>query len=856
MSDPNFIEFPRTSASLSTLPNGLEIIVKEDHSSPVVSLQAWCRTGSIHEGEWLGAGLSHFLEHMLFKGTSKRDASEIAQAVQAAGGYVNAYTSFDRTVYWIDTPSSGFETCLEVLCDVVADSQLPEEEFEKEAEVIRREFAMGDDNPDQVLSKLLFRTAFAENPCRHPVIGHLDLFNQLTRDDLATYYHRQYSPDNLFLVIAGDVDAEKVRESIAEHLGHLTRRKRRHHEVIPQEPRQLGCREVRQSFPTELSRAEIAWHIPDVSHPDMPVLDLMASILGGGRSSRLYRRVRSELGLAHGVSAYAYTPAHAGLFILGVDSEPEKRDDAIDASIACLEELAEKGPSEAELETAKRQSLSAQFRTLATMNGQASDLGSNWILTRNLDFTGDYVAATQRVKADQIQAAVRRYLPNDARTIVSLHPTEEKATTESSGSSRGDLTEGVRKISLENGLTLLLLPDARLPLVSTYATFRGGMLSATPEKAGIAPLLARLLTKDTRQRSAEEVARAVESVGGKIGAGSGRNTLYASAGIMRPDLGLAIDLVGDALLEPTYLADTLEKEKGFQIAAIKESEDRPFTVAMQQLRETVFGSEHPYGLRVAGTPETVSALDAGSLENLRSEIVCGRNGVVAVYGDIDPSEAEDLLRARFESALPPGAPSFPDGSSGHSLPPLSHATPFTCHHEKEQAILLIGYRTGGVADSDRNALDLIDEACSDMASRVFIRIREELGLAYSVGASQLVGLDTGLFVFYVATAPEHLEQVESELLDEISLMRREGLEPEEFGRAQSSFLGREIMSRQNAQQLAGRTAVDELLGLGWDYLRQVPDEIRALSRETIQETAARCFDLEGQVIVRLTKAQD
>ena len=179
-----FLEFPETTAQVTTLGNGLEIIVKEDRSAPVVSLQAWCRAGSIHEGEWLGAGISHFLEHMLFKGTERRDANEIAQAVQREGGYINAYTSFDRTVYWIDTPSSGFENCLDVLCDVVGFAALPEDEFDNESDVIRREIAMGEDNPEQVLSKALFRTAYTTHPCRYPVIGFLDLFNQLRRDDL------------------------------------------------------------------------------------------------------------------------------------------------------------------------------------------------------------------------------------------------------------------------------------------------------------------------------------------------------------------------------------------------------------------------------------------------------------------------------------------------------------------------------------------------------------------------------------------------------------------------------------------------------------------------------------------------
>ncbi|MCB1232596.1 MAG: insulinase family protein [Verrucomicrobiae bacterium] len=852
MSDSTLISFPASTATVSTLPNGLEIIVKEDHSSPVVSLQAWCRTGSIHEGEWLGAGLSHFLEHMLFKGTSRRDANEIAKSVQAAGGYVNAYTSFDRTVYWIDTPAEGFETCLDVLCDVVADSQLPEDEFAKEAEVIRREFAMGDDNPDSVLSKLLFRTAFAENPCRHPVIGHLDLFNQLTRDDLAAYYHRQYSPDNLFLVVVGDVEADHVRELIGEHLGGLKRRRRRHHEVIPAEPRQLGRREIHQEFPTEVSRSEMAWHIPDVSHPDMPVLDLLASIAGGGRSSRLYREVREKRSLAHSVSAYSYTPAHAGLFIVSADTAPENRDEALDASLDCLRKIALDGPESGELETAMRQSLSAQFRTLVSMNGQASDLGSNWILTRNLDFTRDYVEATQRVGADDVTEAVRRYLLDDAMTVVSLNPIEQNPAPKPPVAARRDLAEGVKKVTLENGLTLLLLADDRVPLVSTYATFRGGMLSATPETSGISSLLARLLTKDTKNRSAEEVARLAESVGGSIGAGSGRNTLHVSAGVMRPNLDLAIELVGDALTCPALLDETLIREKAFQLAAIKEEDDRPFSVAMQALREQLFGASHPYGLRASGSPSSIDSLDRGALETLRQQVVCGRNGVVAVFGDIDASRGEDLLRARFESALPAGTRAFPDNRTGYDLPTIT-PEPLTLHHRKEQAVLLVGFRIPGVENEDRYALDLLDEACSDMASRVFIRIREELGLAYSVGATQLIGLDTGLFLFYVATSPEQLDRVQSELLDEIDLLRREGLETEEFERARSSFLGREIMNRQSAQQLAARTAVDEVIGVGWDHFRSTPDAIRALTPEQIRETAARYFAPEGRAIVRLTR---
>ncbi len=296
------LHFPPFEARVTTLANGLEILVREDRSAPVVSLQAWCRSGSIHEGSWLGAGVSHFLEHMLFKGAGGRDASEIAQAVQAQGGYINAYTSFDRTVYWIDAPAAGAMSCLDVLCDVVGDAAIPEDEFENEREVIRREIAMGEDNPDQVLSKLFFRTAYAVHPCRYPVIGHLDLFNQLRRDDLYEYYRERYSPDNLFLVIAGDVGPTKWLRRSGEARG--AGPPAAFPIILPSEPPQSGCRHESLSFPTELHRERLAWQVPDGYDPSVPAIDLLAGILGDGRSSRLFQSVREKLHLAHSIGAW------------------------------------------------------------------------------------------------------------------------------------------------------------------------------------------------------------------------------------------------------------------------------------------------------------------------------------------------------------------------------------------------------------------------------------------------------------------------------------------------------------------------------------------------------------------------
>ena len=296
---PEFLPTPDPAASALTrghtitrvLPNGFTVLVEPDHSAPVASVQVWVQSGSIHEGQWLGAGLSHLLEHMIFKGTEKRGPNEIARAVQEAGGYVNAYTSFDRTVYWIDVPSDGTATAIELLADATLNSTLPDGEFAKEQEVIRREFAMGFDDPNRMSTELMLSTAFSTSPYRHPIIGHLEVFNRLTRDDLTAYYRARYTPENMFLVVTGDVDTAQIFAEAEKWFG-LAPRRVQPPLFIPHEPPQLGRREAHEEFETELTRCSLVWHIPPVTHPDTAPLDVLATVLGGGRSTPLHLELR------------------------------------------------------------------------------------------------------------------------------------------------------------------------------------------------------------------------------------------------------------------------------------------------------------------------------------------------------------------------------------------------------------------------------------------------------------------------------------------------------------------------------------------------------------------------------------
>ncbi len=808
--------------------------MQEDHSAPVASVQAWVATGSIHEGEWLGAGLSHLLEHMLFKGTATRTTNAIAQAVQDEGGYINAYTSFDRTVYWIDVPSAGTATAVELLADACMNSTLPPEELVKEQEVILREFAMVADDPDRVNSQQLFSTAYREHAYSHPVIGHLDVFNQLTRDDVMAYYKARYVPNNITFVVVGDVDAKAVLGQL-ETLFAPHPRRALPPIFLPAEPPQLGRRESHREFPTELSRAVASWHIPCITHPDVPALDVLATALGEGRSSRLYRIVREEKRLAHFVSAFSYVPSQPGLFGVDATTDPDKREATLEAILEIIAEIQRDGITAPELEKAKRVILNNQLGALVTMRGQASDLGSNWLLTGNLNFSRDYLESIQRVTPDDIARVARRYLHDANCTVATLDPQGASGGNTPDDADRHDAGE-IQRFELSNGLRLLVREDSRLPLVYMDAVFRGGLLVETPADNGLTKLFSRVLLKGTERRSAVQLAEEIETVGGSIGSDGGNNSFSVSLEVMQPDLGLGLDILADVLLHATLPADAVEREKTVQAAAIKSEDEHVTSLARNRLRAEMFGT-HPYALRSSGSLESVARLDRAQLAAFRDRHVVARNGVLAVFGNVDAAEVRAQVERLF-AEMPAGESALetvpqPAAPTGSRL--VEH------FEDKEQAVLMIGYPGTTVGGKDRHALELIDEASSDLGSRFFIRIREELGLAYFVGSSQMVGLAPGLFIFYVGTDPRKVDEVREAFTGEIAQLAANGLTEAELTRAKKKLLGKQAIAYQSNASLAYTAALDELYGLGYLHYQEMAAALERIGLDEVREVANRYF---------------
>ena len=845
MNTPDSIPPLPPGVKIVRLDNGLHVILREDHSAPVVSAQAWAMTGSIDEGRWLGAGLSHVLEHMLFKGTKTRGAGRIDQEVQEAGGYMNAYTSFDRTVYYINVPNTGASVAIDILCDVMRNATLPPDELAKELDVIRREMDMCQDDPGSRASRRLFEVAYTKSPYRFTIIGYLDIFNQLQPADIRAYYEERYAPNNIFYVVTGDIKAAEVEAQIRKAFTGV-KEKPLPPVVLPEEPRQVAPRVVVEEGNFELGHLHFSWHIPDIRHPDVPVLDVLAVLLGNGRSSRLFQEVREKQGVVHHVDSWTYNPGRPGLFGMSAVVDGDKFEAARDAMLTEIERMKRKLIPPAELAKAVKQFVSATLAARKTMQGQAQDLGGSWLSANDLNFSARYLAAVKRITPADLQRVACEYLTPENRTLYALLPTgaspKEVAHVESS------TDNAVQKFDLPNGLRLLVKEDHRLPFVDFRAAFRGGVLAETPADNGITQLASKMLLQGTATRSAEQIALEIESVGGSIDSFGGNNSFGVCAEVMHEDFAVGLNLVADVLLNPEFPADGLEREREIQLASIRGRKDELLRLCGQLMRRTLFGGTG-YGLDSLGSETSVQGLQTADLRAFHIKLTTPDNCVLAIYGDVKAVEVKAAVEKAFSGWKAGQGGQHPTSNIQH---PTSNRVVEAC--DKKQAVLVIGFAGTTLFSADRYALELLQEACSDLGSRLFLRIREKLGLAYYVGAQHMPGVSPGYFAFYAGTEPDKAAQVEEEMLKEATLLCAEGLSAEELKRAKAKVIGQKKIARQDLSGLAMTTALDELYGLGYGHIDTEDAKYEAVTSEDIK-TAARKYLNPASAVVAIVRPE-
>lgn len=404
-----------------TLESGMSGILKENHSSSVVSLQVFIKAGSMHEGEYEGSGISHFIEHVIDDGTTNRSRAEIDRLTESIGNESNAYTWKDHTKYYITTASAYFDLALDLLADCLQNATFPEGEVEIQRGVIINEFNKEADEPESKLQNLFYETAFQVHPVRLPVIGYVDRFCELRRADLIKFYKRVYVPENLIFVAVGDFETAKVLDKIQRAFENFKPTNSQTPQ-LPPEPIQDEFRQVQAESEVEFAYTWFGLHTVAISHEDIYALDIMASILSEGESSRLYRTIKDEKDLVLSIDAWSDTSPYMGYFGIGAETEPEKLEAAHDAILKEIEKLKVEPVSKAEISKAIVLRESEHIFAQQTVEVQASALGLDQLATGDFSFSDKYLRKIKSVTAENIMKVALKYFSYNNLTIASLIP--------------------------------------------------------------------------------------------------------------------------------------------------------------------------------------------------------------------------------------------------------------------------------------------------------------------------------------------------------------------------------------------------------------------------------------------------
>lgn len=625
--------------------NGLTVLIKEDKSHPVVSLQYWVGTGSMNEGHWQGSGLSHLLEHLVFKGTAHFSGQELARKVQERGGHWNAYTSVNRTVYYIDGPAESWQIFLNLLTELVFFPTFPEDEMEREKEVVRREMAMYADDPDSVAYQLLMQTLYLKHPRRWPVLGERAAFDCLTRQDVLDYHASRYVPNNVVLSIAGDVDAAEILSHL-ELLVEDLKSRPLNREPIPHEPHQFGSRRVRKEFAVPYSKLHLAWRLPCSAHPDTPALSALSSILGGGRSARFYEKFHDRLGLVYSIEVHSnQSETDEGAFTISMDVDRAQRDKVRDLVLQELRNLAEEDFTE-DLKRVCKQTRVSRLRRRSSASGVASEMGADWFGSRNLNLSSEWQEAIERVTTEDLHRVCSTWLSSPNVTEVSLDPPGSNAGDEemASASAGTSLSEHV----LGNGMKVVIREDHRLPLAYACMAFKAGCRAENEHDAGVTDLMAECLLKGTSTRSAADIARFLEDIGGAVNTSTGNNSLSVGCQVLAEDLDAGLELMADVVMNPSFPEDAFLREKESFVADAEEDMEDPLSVAFRQERKVAYGHVS-YGNSPSGTPESLSSLTVQDIKKQYERIICASNAVICISGDVRKEEVLPLLENIWEA---------------------------------------------------------------------------------------------------------------------------------------------------------------------------------------------------------------
>lgn len=817
------------------LDNGLKILVKEMPAAPVVAVNIWIHVGSRNEktGE---EGFSHLIEHMMFKGTASYPVGQLDREIKKLGASSNAFTASDYTCYHVLGARDHFNRLMELQAEAVLNSSFVPDEFQRELAVVLEEMRMDKDDPESLVYNQTKETAYKVHPYRHPIVGYESNLASSTRDQVYGFYKKYYVPGNMAVVIVGDVKASEVIETVKRLMGSAPAAAVPD-QTAPVEPPQDGRREARLYGDVQQAYVNLAWHAPGIKNPDNFVMDIITTMMGHGRSSRLYKTLVEEERLASDLSASYFTSGDPSLFIISAQLPQSNIRKFTERAITLMEELKNASIPGEEFDKVKQQLIASTIFGKETAESQASNYG-HYITLGFLNEADRYLDRIRDVTLEDLARVAKSTFNDKSLSVVSYEPPLASAAAKP------------ELLTLENGLRLILRENHSSPIVALTIQVDAGGLREGKNEAGLANLTAASLLKGTKKRTASEIAELFESMGTSISCQAQKSYVTLKMQTLsekfQPSLKLLMEILGEA----EFPEEELKKEQEKALEAIKAQEDDLFYYTYYKSLASLFPNS-PLGYSNIGTSEHLGKIKRSEVQDFFRKHYCASGMVVSIVGDIFPTETKDRLVNVFSN--------LDKGSQNpvKDIPALEgKAFPIevTGKKNREQAQVLVAWRTFPRKDSHGPAMDVLKNILSgSMSSRLFTNLRDRDSLAYSVWATQVGTVNTGYFFATLSTKVGRVDEARTRLIEELEKIRKEGFTDEEFNDAKTYIIGQHALNLVDNQSLAETLGSDEFFGLGYDYFLKYPEAVKAVTQDQVKEVAEQFLLGSNKYIVGITK---
>ena len=854
------------------LANGLKVVVLQDHRFPLVSLRLYVHAGSTYETP-KEAGISHLLEHMVFKGTQKRPQGGLAEAIEKIGGYINAATSFDYTVYIADLPSEHWRVGLDVLEDMAFHPTLDVNELESEKKVVIAELKRGEDDPGSLLFKQLHTASLRGTPYGHPIIGYEDVINAITRQDIVNYINRHYQPQSSMLLICGDVDPQAVRQEVEALYGPLANSRL----VFP--PDEM----VLDSLPAAGPDIEVTagpWNkvylglaFPSVSQMDARSvnLDILAELLGHGKTSYLYRKYKYELQLVDSISLSSYSFERLGLVYLNVVLDADKLEPFWHEFVRDLKHMGELEFSQQELDRVKLSIEDIMFRSKETLSGLASKLGYFEFFDNGSRGEKNYLYALRKATLQDLRGELSDIIRPERLTLRILAPESALASTDIQGAPGAQAAQGgaapaptpgiftaeglysilqqewptpaettkaqdaeavgseMEVVDLGAGRKLILIPDATLPYISASLMFTGSDSMLSSDEQGLSALTASMLGRGAGTMSATQYEDYLADRAAALGISAGRQSFSFNLSFQERFSADMFELLRLIIDQPAFLEEELVRARANQLAAIRAAEDQPLSLGFRKLMPYLYG-KHPYGYLSLGSEDGVKKFTRQQIVNFWNRQKA-EPWVLAVCGTFDREAILALARALPEPATSSRALDAPGWTDKTDLAIKMPG--------RQQAHLMLVYPTAPIGHPDAAALDLLQSVLAGQSGLLFGELRDKQGLGYTVTAIPWVSQKSGLLIFYIGTEPDKLEQARASFRKVIADLRETPLPVEELDRGKNAMQGEYYRTHQSLGSRSAEAATFSILGLPPDTATRQIADAATVTPEQLRDIAAK-----------------